>query len=221
FSCKNDDYFLKHQSKLLHDFDTGIDDINMVDVSLDELEKIESKFFVEQCLSEFQKNSDKQEIYIRRSYKSENVYAFINKNNQLVVKKMLYKHLGESYDFFEESTGTKKIIDLYDIFLSIDRTVIIDEIDRSFHHNLTVEFINKFLSTSKNSQLIVTTHDPLLMDLQLFRRDSFWFVERCSDNSSSLYPLEKFKPRFDKIVYKDYLAGRYNAIPCLSGNEDD
>ena len=54
------------------------------------------------------------------------------------------------------------------------------------------------------------------MDLDLLRQDEIWFVERQPDHSSHIYSLNRYKPRFDKKVDKDYLLGRYGAIPCFS-----
>ena len=54
------------------------------------------------------------------------------------------------------------------------------------------------------------------MDLDLVRQDEIWFVERQEDHSSNIYSLNKFKERFDKRVEKDYLLGRYGAIPIFS-----
>ena len=53
------------------------------------------------------------------------------------------------------------------------------------------------------------------MDLDFVRQDEIWFIERQGDHSSKLYSLNKFKARFDKKVEKDYLLGRYGAIPIF------
>ena len=34
-----------------------------------------------------------------------------------------------------------------------------------------------------------------------------------------VYTLEKFKIRYDKVVSKDYLAGRYGAVPVFKDFE--
>ena len=61
--------------------------------------------------------------------------------------------------------------------------------------------------------MIVTLHDSNVMNLNIFRQDEIWFMERKEDHSSELYSLNKFKERFDHSVAKDYLLGRYGAIP--------
>ncbi|MEN6510011.1 MAG: transporter, partial [Smithella sp.] len=65
----------------------------------------------------------------------------------------------------------------------------------------------------KTIQLIVTTHESRLLNLDLLRRDEIWFINKNCNNESELYSLEQFNERFDIRVEKNYLNGRYNAIP--------
>ena len=105
----------------------------------------------------------------------------------------------------------------YTAFPVGNAVVLIDEVDRSLHTKAVQEFINYFYSlTEQNaSQLIVTTHDSNIMNLDFVRQDEVWFIERQKDHSSKLYSLNKFMARFDKKVEKDYLLGRYGAIPIF------
>jgi uncharacterized protein len=45
---------------------------------------------------------------------------------------------------------------------------------------------------SQPSQLITTTHETTLIDLEIVRRDEIWFVEKQSDGASDLYSLQAF-----------------------------
>ena len=94
--------------------------------------------------------------------------------------------------------------------------VFVDEIDRSMHPTLTAEFVSLFYKSTKNEnvQLIATTHESSLLDLGKVRRDEIWFVERLN-KGSKLFSLDDFKVRYDKQIEKDYLLGRYGAIPLL------
>ena len=65
-------------------------------------------------------------------------------------------------------------------------------------------------------QLLFTTHESSIMDQAIFRRDEIWFVERNAENASSIYSLDRFKERYDKVLSKAYLEGRYGAIPVFS-----
>ena len=140
------------------------------------------------------------------------------------------------FDFKDESDGTRRLFDLLPL-LQIQKTgkvIVIDELDRSLHTKVTIEFLRLFyeLSTGSNSQIIVTTHDDDILDLDLIRQDEIWFVERSDNNSSHLYSLSKFKARFDNDIRKGYLLGRYGALPIFKkivslnklqsgGSEDD
>lgn len=141
------------------------------------------------------------------------------------IAKLMFQHGKDetSYEYGEESDGTQRLIELMDVILSDDseRVFIIDELDRSLHPQMTIKFVETFLkfSESKNTQLIITTHESNLMNLKLLRRDEIWFAEREGDNTTSLYTLDKFKIRYDKVVSKDYLAGRYGAVPVFKDFE--
>jgi len=147
-----------------------------------------------------------------------------NENNEFKVKKIGLEHLNNLgkpivFDIEDESDGTQRLFDfipaLHEL-TKMDSVYIIDELDRSLHSKLTYGIFEMFLELTKNneSQLIVSTHESLLLDLDLLRRDEIWFVEK-QDNQSRLFSLDEFKVRNDKIIRKDYLLGRYGAIPIF------
>ena len=63
-----------------------------------------------------------------------------------------------------------------------------------------------------HTQLIATTQDANLLDLNKVRQDEIWFIERNEKHSSELYPLSKYVVKYSDIK-KDYLLGRYGGIP--------
>ena len=67
-----------------------------------------------------------------------------------------------------------------------------------------------------NTQLIVTTHESRLLDLELVRRDEIWFIEKSNCGNSKVYSLEEYNTRFDQKVDKAYLDGRYGGIPIFN-----
>lgn len=141
------------------------------------------------------------------------------------IKKLMFQHgLDENhYDYGEESDGTQRLIELLGIILNEDeeKVFIIDELDRSLHPKMTIKFVETFfkLSQNKKNQLIITTHESNLMDFKILRRDEIWLTEREVDNTTTLIPFEKFKTRVDKVVSKDYLEGRYGAVPIFKDFE--
>lgn len=127
------------------------------------------------------------------------------------------------FDVKEESDGTRRLIDLIPALIDLaesDRVFLIDEIDRSMHAQLSRAFMEFFFAhSSPESQILATTHELDLLDLELFRKDEIWFVEKDKASASRLYSLEEFKPRYDKDIRKGYLLGRFGAIPIVQNIE--
>ena len=75
----------------------------------------------------------------------------------------------------------------------------------------------------KGAQLIYSTHDNYTLTRDIFRRDQIWFVEKDDNAVSSLYSLAEYKLDDDKKIRKDasynkdYLLGKYGAVPILRG----
>jgi hypothetical protein len=71
-------------------------------------------------------------------------------------------------------------------------------------------------SAESRKQLLLTTHDVLLMDQQLLRRDEMWVAERDASGASNLLSFSEYKDvRYDKDIRKSYLQGRLGGIPRL------
>lgn len=128
----------------------------------------------------------------------------------------------------EESTGVKKLFaflcPLIDIMVK-GKTLVCDEIENSLHESLVQGIIKLFMTANNNSyaQLLFTTHDTSLLDLDVFRRDQIWFTELDkSDRSTEIYSLAEIKNvRKDEKFGKGYISGRYGAIPMLNINFAD
>jgi AAA15 family ATPase/GTPase len=128
----------------------------------------------------------------------------------------------------QESSGTNKIFDLSGylvLSLYYGLQLFIDELDSKLHPILTQEIIKLFNNPEtnpKNAQLIFTTHDTNLLGAKLFRRDQIWFTEKDHLEATDLYSLLEFKDdegrtiRKDRSFEKDYIRGRYGAIPYVS-----
>ncbi len=71
-------------------------------------------------------------------------------------------------------------------------------------------------SHNSRSQLLFTTHNVLLMDQDLLRRDEMWIAERNAEGVSSLLSFSEYKDvRYDKDIRKSYLQGRLGGIPRI------
>lgn len=150
-----------------------------------------------------------------------------DKSTKLLALEVLHKDNDGNiigFDARDESDGTHRMMNLAPALLemqSSENVYVIDEIDRSLHPLLCRFFIEAFLREVKEkrtrSQIILTTHDICLLDLELLRRDEIWFVEKDKEGSSRLSSLSDFKypVRADLKVAKGYLNGRFGAIPFL------
>lgn len=127
-----------------------------------------------------------------------------------------------------ESAGTNKIMDLAGpIFdtLSLGKLLIIDELDAKLHPLITTHIVDLFNNPKtniNNAQLLFATHDTNLLNKDLFRRDQIWFTEKDLVEQTDLYSLYDFnlpdgsKVRNDSNLEKNYIRGRYGAIPFIT-----
>ncbi len=173
-------------------------------------------------------NEDLKEGESAKVMGSERV-VITRRNNQLVAKKLVTYHskadgVKVKFEMGQESDGTLKAIDLLPAFVMLcssawDVVVIIDEIDHSLHTLLTRSLLEMYLSncsSESRNQLLFTTHDVLLMDQDLLRRDEMWVTERDSDGASSLFSFSEYKDvRNDKDIRKSYLQGRLGGVPKI------
>ena len=120
----------------------------------------------------------------------------------------------------QESEGSKKMFELSPFIynsLKEGTTLVIDEFDSRFHPLLTKKIIELYNSNqNKNAQLIFTTHDTNLLSAELLRKDQIDFVEKDKYGASHLYTLVEIKGiRNNASFEKDYIQGKYGAIPFL------
>jgi AAA15 family ATPase/GTPase len=121
----------------------------------------------------------------------------------------------------EESAGTKRLFALAGYWADIleqGYTVFVDEIETSLHPLLVKELLKLLFNPVTNpraAQVVFSTHNPVLLDGSLLRRDQVWFTEKSPAGATHLYPLTDYQPRNTEALAKGYLAGRYGAIPFL------
>jgi len=138
------------------------------------------------------------------------------------------KNIPIAMEWGTESDGTRRLLELIAVLYKMQKmpsVYFIDEIDRSLHPELVREFLSFFLksATTPPSQLILTTHESNLLDLDLLRRDEIWFAEKDLQKATNLYSLSDFKIHKDskgeeiREIRQGYLQGRFGAIPFLGG----
>jgi len=128
----------------------------------------------------------------------------------------------EEFDLHDdESDGTKHFYSLAGSIvdcLEQGKVLVVDELDLSLHTLLTRHIINLFNSSSqnsRNSQLIAAIQDTNLLSRHLLRRDQIWLIEKDKYGASELLSLLEYRVRKDASYEKDYITGRYGAIPIL------
>ena len=223
----NDETFKSEFIDLIKLFDLGIESIRLEDFELDSETRIPAQV-KEQIMQDIRNMSLDPESHAIVQIPALNVLVLIDENQDIVSKKFVTLHRVtgddkyEPLELTEESEGTQRLFEIIPALFELlsddrERVFVIDELDRRLHSMLSYKILELFLSNSKrrNNQLIVTTHEVGILDLDLLRRDEIWFVEKNIAGVSSVFSLEEFHPRYDKDIRKSYLQGRFGAIPLL------
>ncbi|WP_158534945.1 AAA family ATPase [Mucilaginibacter hurinus] len=218
----DDESFRNFTNEIITTFETGIKELDVLTIDFD-------LYFGED-------NSSEKDRVLKRIRTGEiesvgdnrNALAMIE-DGKAVVKKPVAYHTDSNgkkvkFELFEESDGTLRLIDFIPVLYLINHfpvTVIIDEIDQSIHPALLKEFIAKVQnSPNRIGQLIFTTHESNLLDLDLFRQDEIWFAEKNAACATHFYVLSDYDVRTDLDIRKGYLSGRFGAIPFLGNFKD-
>lgn len=210
----------------LADMGTSIDTVPV------DLREIQVRFpEIKAMIQQLQANQDLTEATLETS--SGEFYTLVMaENRQLKAFKIITKHQevgakeAVNFEIYQESDGTKRLIELAPVLsfcLFSDKIYLIDEIDRSMHPLLTKKlmevFLQKRIALQSKGQLICSTHEDYMIDMNLFRADEIWFVQKSKMGVSKIYPLSDFVIRYDVDIKKGYLNGRFGGIPFL-GNAD-
>ena len=164
----------------------------------------------------------------------------VKSNNGIIDIEVI--HRGENGElkalpFYLESNGTRKMFHLFDFFMDALKNgmvLFVDDLDTKLHPLLMRYIINLFHNSDTNKgngQLIYSTHDTVNLNKETFRRDEIWFAKKDKEGISGIYALSDYileddknsgkKVRNDATYNKDYLTGKYGAIPVLKEFEVD
>ncbi len=137
----------------------------------------------------------------------------------------------EFFDFdLSESTGTHALftlsVPLY-FALKNNHVLVIDEFTSKLHPLLAravLDIVHSEHTGGKNfeqsrSQLFFVSHDTNILSSQYFRRDQIWFTEKSEYGDTELYSLYDYKVRKDAFFSKDYIRGKYGAVPFIGAIE--
>ncbi|NJL67967.1 MAG: AAA family ATPase [Microcoleus sp. SM1_3_4] len=226
FIVLNNEKFTDFLSNFLQFAGTGIDSIGKEEVDLD----FDSHFpGIPDSIKEkiIQKFADAGENSITTIENLTGQRYFIKYgvqgNLSLIQLRTQHRHEnGHLVDFSmeEESEGTQRLMNLIPALFILqenpEMVILLDELDRRLHPLLSRQFIQVALNCrnqNSHSQLIFTTHDTNLLDLDILRKDEIWFVEKNVQGASHIFSLAEFKISSDVQIEKGYLNGRFGAIP--------
>lgn len=129
-------------------------------------------------------------------------------------------------ELIDESDGTRTLMSIAPAVESVlenGGVLLADEIEKGLHPLLVDYIVAKFQSKDTNpkgAQLIFTTHDTELLNMELLRKDQLYFADKNrEDGSSELYSINEFSTRTTENIRKGYLLGKYGAIPDLDIEE--
>ena len=95
--------------------------------------------------------------------------------------------------------------------------LLVDGLERELHPLLVNVVISKFQSKKTNplgAQIVFTTHDTELLNMELIRKDQLYFVDKNQkDGASELYSISEFGTRTTENFRIGYLLGKYGAPP--------
>lgn len=219
--AENDADFQESTKELLRYFNTGIIDIRRFPIKSKEETGLPDKILdnvITQSLpgKTVMLASPNDSEYFFFDFKPDGTYEIFK---QKAVHRMA-NHGEAVFDMNEESDGTVRLLDFIPMLIDLSQNPVvylIDELDRSMHPMLSYKLLECYFSTLKSgrdSQLIITTHESNLLNLELLRADEIWFVEKDINGASHMTSLAEYKPKAD--VRKGYLQGRYGAVPFFA-----
>ena len=131
-----------------------------------------------------------------------------------------------SLELADESDGTRRLMSLapdMERILNCGGVLLVDELEKEMHPMLVEYIVAKFQSPVSNpnhAQLIFTTHNTELLNMELLRKDQLYFADKShKDGSSSLYSISELSTPTSENVRKGSLMGKYGATPDLEIEE--
>lgn len=131
-----------------------------------------------------------------------------------------------SLELEDESDGTRKLMSIapaIEAVLKKGGVFLVDELERELHPTLVNYIVAKFQSKKSNqngAQIIFTTHNTELMNLEFLRKDQIYFADKNrKDGASELYSVTDFTTRTSDNIRKGYLVGKYGATPNIEIEE--
>ena len=206
-------------NKALEALDTGLLRLEFIDADFSSVTVPEAE-----AVKLLESHKISESLIVRNS----RMYLIASNDRKAFLQQVRFIHQGFEGDFALEwedlSHGTQKIISILPwLWIAMNAkeppVLLIDELDLGLHTSLVASLIEAYLAhytPQSRGQLLFTTHDLLLMDLEYLRRDEIWICEKSSKGSSELIRLTDYKGiRTDLDIRKSYLDGRFGGMPQI------
>lgn len=222
--------FLSYAGEMLSELDTGVTELAGESVGLDRLPPSAQ---LKKDISELKPGELITFVGDRMAGNYGFEMATIRQEQGQPVAELLYTlHEGPDgkkhpFALSMESSGTQRLMGLLPMLFDLvgpdgcagEKVYVVDELDRCLHTMLSTRLISDFIAScgpETRKQLLFTTHDLLLMDQSLMRRDEMFIAQRGTDGCSELVALSEYKDiRYDKDLIRSYLDGRFGGIPMF------
>ena len=124
-----------------------------------------------------------------------------------------------------EGAGVRRLFFLLGPLLDTihnSKLAVVDNFDAALHP-LVSRFVLQLNSLKSGvlhkAQLLLSSHNTSLMDLDILRRDEIWLMDTDSDRASRLSSMSKHHLRRREMIAKHYLRGRYGGVPRIDAVE--
>jgi uncharacterized protein len=221
-----DQDFKEYAVDIMSSLHIGITNLKTDKKKLNEFFGEDDTYLIDDLIKEVDESPEKM---IPKRTRSGEEIIIVKEGEDIFVKQLKLEHEGLNntkaiFDVSEQSDGTVRLLDFVPAFrdlVTLKKVYVIDEAERSIHPSLIKELIKKFTSDNQTlGQLIFSTHESNLLDLDIFRQDEIWFAEKNRSGSTELYSLSDFKEHNTIDIRKGYLNGRYGSVPFLANLHD-
>lgn len=217
---QQDDDFRTFIAESLKNLDTGVFNLSIASDEMDFHEFAEKVDLPKELIEEIEEMKSGI-VNLKGKYF---IFAEGKKSRTVMIQIKFEHYLNKrivSFNMEDESDGTQRLLDLLSILFAMKEgnpsIYCVDEIDRSLHTKLSQYLLNEFINNcdETNNQIIFTAHDVNLINLDNFRKDEIWFIEKNDLGESKLKPLSDFNLQNGQDALKAYLSGRFGAIPMI------
>lgn len=208
-------------ARMLNKMDTGVYEISVASDEIDFHELAQKMDLPKEIVDDIEEiksgivNLAGRYFIFAESKKKRTILVQLKFNHRLNSKKV-------QFNIDEESDGTQRLVDLLPMLFTIGKNstiYFVDEIDRSLHTKLSLFLLDEFACRAEegNNQIVFTAHDVNLINLDSFRQDEIWFIEKTQMGESTLKPFSDFQIKKGQDTLKAYLSGRFGAVPMIRG----